>query len=61
MIDRPDLEGASTVTSSAGFGSHSRLRAFAEVRASSDALEKFVGDFVQAWTKVMECGRFAPR
>jgi len=40
------------------FGSHSQLRAFAEVYASADASEKFVGDFVAAWTKVMNLDRF---
>jgi catalase-peroxidase len=40
------------------FGSHSQLRALAEVYASSDAKEKFVQDFVAAWTKVMELDRF---
>ncbi|MFO1172710.1 MAG: catalase/peroxidase HPI [Hyphomicrobiaceae bacterium] len=40
------------------FGSHSQLRALAEVYASSDALEKFVKDFVAAWTKVMDADRF---
>lgn len=40
------------------FGSHSQLRAFAEVYASSDAKEKFIGDFVAAWTKVMNLDRF---
>ncbi|NEW91701.1 catalase/peroxidase HPI [Rhodopseudomonas sp. BR0M22] len=40
------------------FGSHSQLRAFAEVYASSDAQEKFVSDFVAAWTKVMNADRF---
>ena len=40
------------------FGSHSQLRAFAEVYASSDAQEKFVGDVVAAWTKVMNLDRF---
>lgn len=40
------------------FGSHSQLRAFAEVYASSDAKEKFVKDFVAAWTKVMNLDRF---
>jgi catalase-peroxidase len=40
------------------FGSHSQLRAFAEVYACSDAREKFVKDFVAAWTKVMELDRF---
>ncbi|WP_208179282.1 catalase/peroxidase HPI [Sinorhizobium medicae] len=40
------------------FGSHSQLRAFAEVYAQSDAREKFVKDFVAAWTKVMNADRF---
>jgi catalase-peroxidase len=40
------------------FGSNSQLRALAEVYASSDATEKFVRDFVAAWTKVMELDRF---
>jgi catalase-peroxidase len=41
------------------FGSHAQLRAFAEVYGSSDAKEKFAGDFVAAWTKVMNNDRFA--
>jgi catalase-peroxidase len=40
------------------FGSSSELRALAEVYASSDANEKFVLDFVAAWTKVMNLDRF---
>ncbi|MFE5947363.1 catalase/peroxidase HPI [Streptomyces sp. NPDC056480] len=40
------------------FGSNSELRALAEVYASDDAKEKFVTDFVAAWTKVMELDRF---
>ncbi|MCC5870399.1 MAG: catalase/peroxidase HPI, partial [Gammaproteobacteria bacterium] len=40
------------------FGSHSELRAVAEVYASDDAREKFVEDFVKAWTKVMQLDRF---
>ncbi len=39
-------------------GSNSVLRALAEVYGSSDAQEKFVKDFVAAWTKVMNLGRF---
>jgi catalase-peroxidase len=39
-------------------GSHSQLRAIAEVYASSDATEKFVRDFVAAWDKVMTLDRF---
>ncbi len=40
------------------FGSHSQLRAFAEVYACADSKEKFVKDFVAAWTKVMNLDRF---
>jgi catalase-peroxidase len=40
------------------FGSHSQLRAFAEVYACADSKEKFVKDFVKAWTKVMNADRF---
>jgi catalase-peroxidase len=40
------------------FGSHSQLRAFAEVYACADAKQKFVKDFVAAWTKVMNADRF---
>jgi len=39
------------------FGSHSELRAVAEVYAASDGSERFVNDFVRAWTKVMDLGR----
>jgi catalase-peroxidase len=40
------------------FGSHSQLRAFAEVYACADSKEKFIKDFVAAWTKVMNLDRF---
>jgi catalase-peroxidase len=40
------------------FGSHSQLRALAEVYATADAKAKFVRDFVAAWTKVMNADRF---
>ncbi|MGW4355609.1 catalase/peroxidase HPI [Nocardia sp. NPDC004582] len=40
------------------FGSNSQLRALAEVYAEDDSKEKFVKDFVAAWTKVMELDRF---
>jgi len=40
------------------FGSHSQLRAFAEVYACSDSKEKFVKDFIAAWSKVMNADRF---
>jgi catalase-peroxidase len=42
------------------FGSNSQLRALAEVYACADAGEKFVHDFVAAWTKVMNLDRFDP-
>ncbi|MBS0270772.1 MAG: catalase-peroxidase, partial [Proteobacteria bacterium] len=40
------------------FGSHSQLRAFAEVYGCSDSHGKFVSDFASAWTKVMNADRF---
>jgi catalase-peroxidase len=40
------------------FGSNAQLRAIAEVYATADAEKKFVGDFVAAWTKVMNLDRF---
>ena len=40
------------------FGSHSELRAVAEVYAANDGKEKFVNDFVKAWTKVMTLDRY---
>ncbi|TVS08944.1 MAG: catalase/peroxidase HPI [Gammaproteobacteria bacterium] len=40
------------------FGSHTELRAVAEVYAADDAREKFVQDFIDAWTKVMMLDRF---
>jgi catalase-peroxidase len=40
------------------FGSHSQLRAFAEVYASADSKEKFAKDFAAAWIKVMNADRF---
>jgi catalase-peroxidase len=40
------------------FGSNSQLRALAEVYAQDDSKEKFVRDFVAAWTKVMNLDRF---
>ncbi|MDP2411247.1 MAG: catalase/peroxidase HPI [Pseudolabrys sp.] len=40
------------------FGSHSQLRALAEVYACADSKEKFVKDFVKAWTRVMNNDRF---
>jgi catalase-peroxidase len=40
------------------FGSNSILRSYAEVYAQDDSREKFVNDFVAAWTKVMNADRF---
>lgn len=40
------------------FGSNAQLRALAEVYGSSDAQEKFIGDFISAWNKVMNLDRF---
>jgi catalase-peroxidase len=40
------------------FGAHAQLRAIAEVYATDDAKQKFVRDFVAAWTKVMNLDRF---
>jgi catalase-peroxidase len=40
------------------FGSHSELRAIAEVYAAEDGKEKFVHDFIKAWSKVMMLDRF---
>jgi catalase-peroxidase len=40
------------------FGSNAQLRALAEVYACADAQQKFVKDFVAAWTKVMNLDRF---
>jgi catalase-peroxidase len=40
------------------FGSNSQLRAIAEVYACSDSQDKFVGDFIKAWNKVMNADRF---
>jgi catalase-peroxidase len=39
-------------------GSNAQLRAIAEVYAANDAQQKFVRDFVDAWTKVMNLDRF---
>ena len=40
------------------FGSNSILRAYAEIYAQDDSAEKFVHDFVAAWSKVMNADRF---
>ena len=52
-----DLKWTGTVVDLV-FGSNSQLRAVAEVYASSDAKQVFVRDFVAAWTKVMNLGRY---
>ncbi|BBD03000.1 MULTISPECIES: catalase/peroxidase HPI [Sphingobium] len=57
--DRASNEQRWTATrTDLAFGANSQLRALAEVYASSDAGEKFVRDFVTAWTKVMNADRF---
>ena len=40
------------------FGSNSQLRALSEVYATDDSNEKFLNDFISAWTKVMNLDRF---
>jgi catalase-peroxidase len=57
--DRTTGEGKWTATAvDLVFGSHSQLRAIAEVYACDDAKDKFVGDFVAAWDRVMNLDRF---
>ncbi|ADU38797.1 catalase/peroxidase HPI [Variovorax paradoxus] len=58
-VDRTTNERRGSATRvDLAFGSNSVLRALAEVYGSSDAEEKFVKDFIAAWTKVMNLGRF---
>jgi catalase-peroxidase len=58
-VDRVTGESRWTATSvDLVFGSHSQLRAIAEVYAGADAGERFVRDFVAAWDKVMSLDRF---
>jgi len=58
-IDRTSGERKGSATRvDLALGSNSVLRALAEVYGSSDAEEKFVKDFIAAWTKVMNLGRF---
>ena len=52
-VEKVDEEGVDLI-----FGSHSQLRALAEVYACADSTEKFVKDFVAAWAKVMNLDRF---
>ena len=59
IVDRKTGETKYTATRvDLVFGSNSILRAYAEVYAQDDNAEKFVRDFVAAWTKVMEADRF---
>jgi catalase-peroxidase len=59
IVDRKSGETKFTATRvDLVFGSNSILRAYAEVYAQDDNAEKFVKDFVAAWTKVMEADRF---
>ena len=57
-IARPARSSGPATAVDLVFGSHSQLRALAEVYASDDAKEKFVRDFVAAWDKVMNLDRF---
>ena len=58
-IDRSSGEEVRSATrADLVFGSNSQLRALAEVYAQDDSTEKFVEDFVKAWTKVMNSDRF---
>ena len=50
--------GSTATANDLVFGSNSVLRAIAEVYASADGADRFVADFVAAWTKVMELDRF---
>ncbi|HYN46289.1 MAG TPA: catalase/peroxidase HPI [Allosphingosinicella sp.] len=55
---RTDEEKWTATRTDLVFGANAQLRALAEVYASDDAQEKFVHDFVAAWTKVMNADRF---
>ena len=58
-IDRKSGESKWTATRvDLIFGSHSQLRAISEVYAQTDSKDKFYGDFVSAWNKVMNADRF---
>jgi catalase-peroxidase len=58
-VDRATGEKKWTATSvDLIFGSNSELRAVAEVYAAEDGEQKFVNDFVAAWSKVMQLDRF---
>jgi catalase-peroxidase len=53
-----ESDGRTATAADLVFGGNSQLRALAEVYAASDGAEKFVGDFVAAWAKVMDLDRF---
>jgi len=55
---RPSVADLVVLAGCAAIGSHSQLRAIAEIYAGSDAEKKVVGDFVAAWGKVMSLDRF---
>jgi catalase-peroxidase len=55
---RTDEEKWTATRTDLSFGSNSQLRALCEAYAARDAGEKFVRDFVAAWTKVMNADRF---
>ena len=58
MIARPARQKFTATRADLIFGSNSQLRAQAEVYAESGNEEKFVTDFIAAWTKVMNADRF---
>ncbi|WP_293679020.1 catalase/peroxidase HPI [uncultured Phenylobacterium sp.] len=55
---RTDAQKWTATRTDLAFGSNSQLRAISEVYAARDGAEKFVADFVAAWTKVMNADRF---
>ena len=55
---RTDQQKWTATRTDLAFGSNSQLRALSEVYAADDAKDKFVADFVAAWTKVMNADRF---
>ena len=55
---RTDEERWTATRTDLAFGANAELRALSEVYASNDAGDKFVADFVTAWTKVMNADRF---
>ena len=58
-VKRSTSEKVSTATRvDLAFGSNSQLRAISEVYACSDSHDKFINDFIAAWSKVMNMDRF---